>query len=258
MQFGNNHDNNCITFLKLIEDEIKKKNYVNIALLLNYNISSIKLIDKNVPNITVQVNMCDDNNDNNNGNFEQLAESKEDIIGPWVVKDEVGHGAFGQVKLGVDKNTNEKVALKFISIVNIPTQFVLGEIACVQKIDHSNVIVLKGFNLNVYGNGKNVLIAFEYAQYGELFDLLKYANCFGGVGLSFYCFTQIVSAIVACHGMNIIHRDLKPQNILIGKKFTIKVADFGLSKILNPDQNRIGNSKNKKYIVGTPGYRHLN
>ena len=176
MEFGNN---NCTAFLrKLIDHGIKKKDYVNIALLLNYNISSLKVNDKSVPNITIQVNTYDNDNDNSNDASERSEESKQDIIGPWIVKQKIGEGAFGQVKLGVNQKTKEKVALKFISTVNIPRQFVLGEIACVQKIDDSNVIVLKGFNLNVYGDGKNVLIAFEYAQYGELFDLLKYSNYF--------------------------------------------------------------------------------
>ena len=259
MEYGDENDddhnaNDCIVFLQQLIDKIRKHDYNSIALSLNYNISSIKLNDKNVPNITVEVNTVDTNdhyNDKNVHNYQHLNESKEDIdtIGPWIVKHKLGEGAFGQVKFGINKNTNEKVALKFISTINIPTQFVLGEIACVQEIDHSNVIVLKGFNLNVDGNGKNVLIAFEYAQYGELSDLLKYSHHLS-IGLSFHCFRQIVSALVACHGMNIVHRDLKPQNILIGKNFTIKVADFGLSKVLN--ENKI--LKNKQYIVGTPGY----
>ena len=254
MEFGGNNAHNCIEFLKSIGDAITKQDYVHIALSLNYNIPSLKLNDNNVPNVTIQVNthenVSDQNNsDNNIFESKHLDESKEEIIGPWIVKEILGEGAFGQVKLGINEKTKEKVALKFISILNIPTQFVVGEIACVQKLNHSNVIALKGFNLNVDGNGRNVLIAFEYAQYGELFELLKYSNYFT-IGLSFYCFTEILSAIVACHGMNIVHRDLKPQNILIGKNFTIKVADFGLSKTLNENKK----SKNKKYIVGTPGY----
>ena len=259
----NGSTNKCVKFLKtLIENGIKKQDYVYIALSLNYNLSSIKLNAKNFPNITVTVNANHNETKDHAvashmGNLDDssdvMEDSKQEIIEPWIVKQELGTGAFGQVKLGINRyNKNEKVALKFINVVNIPTQFVLGEMAIVQEIDHSNVIMLMGFNLNIYDNGKTVLIVFEYAPYGELFDLLKFQHHFS-VDLSYHCFKQILSAIVTCHGMNIIHRDLKPQNILIGKNFKIKVADFGLSKTLNENKN--ANSKNnKKYIVGTPGY----
>ena len=259
MQFAsNNVKNNCVTLLEnLIDNGLKKKDYVHVALSLNYNLSSLKLNDKNIPNITVKVNIDESETEQHIEHAQQqridnVEEAKQEIIEPWIVKQELGKGAFGQVKLGINKyNKNEQVALKFICIVNIPTQFVLGEIAIVQEIDHSNVIRLMRFNLNVYGNGKNVLIAFEYAPYGELFELLKFKHHFS-IDLSYNCFKQIVSALVACHGMNIVHRDLKPQNILIGKDFKIKVADFGLSKTLNENKN--ASLKNKTYIVGTPGY----
>jgi len=50
---------------------------------------------------------------------------------------------------------------------------------------------------------------------------------------------QILSAMVLCHSKSIIHRDLKPENILfegISMESTVKVIDFGRSKILKPNQ----------------------
>ena len=249
MGFGSPENNSkTMTFLRtLIEDGFERKDYITISLLLNYNLSAIKLNqNKKVPNVTVIVNESQTNNVTTDYDT-HFEEKKHETIDPWIVSEELGKGAFGQVKLGIDKNTKEKVALKFISLGKTPAQLVLGEIIAVQKIYHPNVITLCAFNLNVFGNGNTVMIAFEYAPNGELFSLLRKKDHFD-VDLSFHCFEQIVSGIAACHEMGIIHRDLKPQNILIGPNFEIKIADFGLSKIL-------ANTNEKEYIVGTPGYK---
>jgi len=53
---------------------------------------------------------------------------------------------------------------------------------------------------------------------------------------------QVLSAMVLCHGKNIAHRDLKPENILFegeSLESTVKVIDFGRSKILKPNQKII-------------------
>lgn len=50
---------------------------------------------------------------------------------------------------------------------------------------------------------------------------------------------QVLSAVEYCHTKGIVHRDLKPENILLEKKdinSTIKIIDFGRSKILKPNE----------------------
>lgn len=52
-----------------------------------------------------------------------------------------------------------------------------------------------------------------------------------------FIFKQIVSGVKYMHDRKIYHRDLKPQNILINDKKEIKIADFGLSRVVvNPDK----------------------
>ena len=71
-----------------IENGIQKEDYVYIALSLNYNLSSIKLNDKNVPNVTIQVNVEEiDNHDDttSSSNDKKIDDLKEEIIEPWRV-----------------------------------------------------------------------------------------------------------------------------------------------------------------------------
>uniref|UniRef100_A0A914YG50 non-specific serine/threonine protein kinase n=1 Tax=Panagrolaimus superbus TaxID=310955 RepID=A0A914YG50_9BILA len=65
-------------------------------------------------------------------------------------------------------------------------------------------------------------------------------------------FTQITMALDYLHSQNIIHRDLKPENILLnGSKKIAKLADFGISKIIENGEFFI---KSEKMLVGTGYY----
>ena len=61
---------------------------------------------------------------------------------------------------------------------------------------------------------------------------------------------QILQALSYIHSCGIIHRDIKPENILVHKEkntIKIKIADFGLSKIVSPKQKLL-------QCCGTPAY----
>ena len=47
--------------------------------------------------------------------------------------------------------------------------------------------------------------------------------------------TQVLAGLAALHNSNVVHRDIKPENILLDAKGGIKIADFGIAKILGED-----------------------
>ena len=61
----------------------------------------------------------------------------------------------------------------------------------------------------------------------------------------------MIDAIGFCHSKGIIHRDIKPENLLIQDKnlgiSSLKIADFGLSRMLDEDGEA-------STACGTPGY----
>ncbi|CAG8534211.1 7323_t:CDS:2, partial [Ambispora leptoticha] len=96
---------------------------------------------------------------------------------------------------------------------------------------------------------KNIYIVMEYVPEKEFFDLIYEKRCLteNQTRKAFY---QIFNAIKYLHDRNIIHRDLKPENILMvdKEKMTLKLSDFGLSKLL-------GNSDEvMTTLCGTPTY----
>jgi tetratricopeptide (TPR) repeat protein/predicted Ser/Thr protein kinase len=64
---------------------------------------------------------------------------------------------------------------------------------------------------------------------------------------------QICGALQFAHDEGIVHRDIKPENVLLDKKGRVKIADFGLAKILGqePKDFRLTGARD---VVGTPHY----
>jgi serum/glucocorticoid-regulated kinase 2 len=88
----------------------------------------------------------------------------------------------------------------------------------------------------------------DFIQGGELFKHLSEQKRFSEDKAKFYA-AQIALALGYLHDSKIIYRDLKPENILLDSKGYIKLADFGLAKILNINDKEDPNS-----FCGTPEY----
>jgi len=105
-----------------------------------------------------------------------------------------------------------------------------------QRVDHKNVIQLKFVHWDVkIPSEKNdvrraAVIGLELAPGGELMDHIIASGNFTEI-VARTIFRSLVSGLSACHAVGVCHRDLKPENILVGENFTLKIADFGFSRI---------------------------
>ena len=252
----------CIKLLDdLITKGLEKRDYRYIASTLRYDIPTLIKIggdDFTLPNKTIVV----DNGDNYEYPLHVGATAmatsitNAKIVGRWRVGEILGRGAFGNVFKGTDIESGQEVALKHISMDKLSknsksrktkiASFIMNELETLELIQHNNVIKLLAYNLNVDDKG-TILLVFEFAHYGELYQFLAINKYFNHSIAKTY-FEQILDALEACHATGIIHRDLKPQNILVDSKYQVKVADFGLSTFENDVAN-----KNALYI-GTRGY----
>lgn len=80
----------------------------------------------------------------------------------------------------------------------------------------------------------------ELCQEGDLFKYLESKNFKLQEKEVVQIVKQILSGIYYLQQYGITHRDLKPENILVKKdetgKYVFKIADFGLSKIISPEE----------------------
>merc|ERR1712038_467030 len=90
----------------------------------------------------------------------------------------------------------------------------------------------------------------EYLPGGELFDILYYTSALSERIARTY-FKQLMDGMEACHEAGICHRDIKPQNLLLDANFQLKIADFGLAKVFEKDEDALM----RTFYVGTRGYQ---
>src|SRR5205814_671534 len=65
---------------------------------------------------------------------------------------------------------------------------------------------------------------------------------------------QLCDALEYAHEEGVVHRDIKPENILLDKKGRVKIADFGLAKLVGADVAAAGMLTMTNMVMGTPHY----
>lgn len=158
----------------------------------------------------------------------------------------ISEGAFGDVKLGVDKHTGAKVALKFVRLSShgIP-RAIFREIEALKQVKHERIIDL----IAVYPSDVNLVLVFEYMA-SDLQHELSRVSKFLSEPLVKYYTIMLLQGLRHCHSMGIVHRDIKPSNILVSSQGTVKLADFGLARVLD-----LSSDASLSHQVATRWYR---
>ena len=108
-----------------------------------------------------------------------------------------------------------------------------NEMKIMQSLRHANIVEF----VEYYDQGDYLYIIMEYVREG---DLQAFLNQGGSMkeDLARTVAQQILSALNYLHKSRITHRDIKPDNILIADldPFTVKLSDFGLSKVVKHDE----------------------
>ncbi|XP_044469560.1 G-type lectin S-receptor-like serine/threonine-protein kinase At5g35370 isoform X2 [Mangifera indica] len=163
-------------------------------------------------------------------------------------KTQIGSGGFGTVYKGTLQD-NTVVAVKKITSMGIQgKKEFCTEIAIIGNIHHVNLVRLKGFCVQ----GRQRLLVYEYMNKGSLDKTLFGNGPVLGWRERFEIALGTARGLAYLHSgcdHKIIHCDVKPENILLHENFHVKISDFGLSKLLGPEQSGIYTT-----MRGTRGY----
>ncbi|XP_034047534.1 tyrosine-protein kinase ABL1 isoform X2 [Thalassophryne amazonica] len=161
-------------------------------------------------------------------NYDKWEMERTDIT----MKQKLGGGQYGEVYEGVWKKYNLTVAVKTLKEDTMEVEEFLKEAAVMKEIKHPNLVQLLG----VCTREPPFYIITEFMTHGNLLDYLRECNR-GEVNavVLLYMATQISSAMEYLEKKNFIHRDLAARNCLVGENHLVKVADFGLSRLMTGD-----------------------
>ncbi|KAL2551508.1 protein kinase family protein [Forsythia ovata] len=170
---------------------------------------------------------------------EKITENLEKLpaIGEYVLRSKLGESSLSTVWQAEHRTTGEVVALKQIYIRKL-TRCLKNCLECeltfLSSVNHPNIIRL----LDVLEVEGYIILVLEFCAGGNLaFYIRRHGRVQECTAKRFM--QQLGAGLKILKSHNIIHRDLKPENILLSScecDPVLKIADFGLSRILRPDE----------------------
>jgi eukaryotic-like serine/threonine-protein kinase len=184
-------------------------------------------------------------------------------IGPYQIIRQLGRGGMGEVYLAEDSRLGRKVAIKLL-----PAKFTVDservrrferEARAASSLNHPNIITVhdigeiegRHYIVEEFIDGETLRQRMTDARQKrlELNEALEVAK-------------QIAAALAAAHAAGIVHRDIKPENIMLRPDGLVKVLDFGLAKLTEPQALVIDTqastvaavSTETGVVMGTPHY----
>lgn len=162
----------------------------------------------------------------------------------------LGRGGMGVVYKARQKSLNRLVALKLLAPERVgderfATRFA-KEAQALAALNHPNIVTIYDFGQA----GGFYYLLMEFVDGVNLRQAMRAARFTPEQALAIV--PPICVALQYAHEHGIVHRDIKPENLLLDKEGHIKIADFGIAKMLNAESSDVGLTESQP--AGTPQY----
>ncbi len=164
----------------------------------------------------------------------------------------LGAGGMGAVYQARQKGLDRVVALKILpeefgQDVKFALRFT-REARTLAKLNHANIVSVYEF-----GNVDEVYyFLMEFIDGSTLRDVVHAGRLDPKSALAIV--PHLCDALQYAHDNGVVHRDIKPENILISKDGLVKIADFGLSRIIGNEGPALPTLTQTHQVLGTPRY----
>ena len=176
-----------------------------------------------------------------------------DMVGPYRLISELGHGGMGAVWLAErpDGQLKRQVALKLPHLVwgGALAERLNRERDILASLEHSHIARL--YDAGVDSQGRPYL-AMEYVE-GQPIDVYCRERALP-LGERLELLLQVAAAVAHAHARLVVHRDLKPGNILVTADGQVRLLDFGIAKLMEGDRTEETLLTELSGRALTPGY----
>ncbi|MBV9124433.1 MAG: protein kinase, partial [Planctomycetes bacterium] len=163
----------------------------------------------------------------------------------------LGQGGMGAVYKARQKGLDRLVAVKILppEVGRDPAfaERFTREARALARLNHPKIVAVHDFG---QADGLYYFVM-EYVDGVNLRQMLRSRNLTPKEALAIV--PQVCEALQFAHDEGIVHRDIKPENVLVDKRGRVKIADFGLAKLLGQETTD-PNLTATQQVMGTPRY----
>ncbi len=156
-----------------------------------------------------------------------------EVLGHYRMQEKIGSGGMGEVYRATDDRLGRQVAIKILQpgLANDPDRLRRFELEAraAAALNHPNILAVYDMGLH---NGAPYIVS-ELLQ-GKTLRMRLHEGSIPLHRAAEYA-QQLAQGLVAAHDKGIVHRDLKPENIFITQDERVKILDFGIAKLMQPD-----------------------
>ncbi len=162
----------------------------------------------------------------------------------------IGYGGMGDIYAADDRELGRRVAIKvladrFSADPNVRSRFKREALTAARLSGHPHIVTI--YDVGEWND--RPFIVMELLPEGSLFEKTREGKV--EPAQAFEWLEDTADALDAAHREGIVHRDVKPANLLFDARGEVKVADFGIARVLD---ETMGGMTATGTILGTSGY----
>jgi eukaryotic-like serine/threonine-protein kinase len=176
------------------------------------------------------------------------------LDGRYEITARLARGGMATVYRGIDTRLTRTVAIKIMHVgLGDDLEFARKfdrEARAAARLSHPNVVSVFDQGADaIDGNVVRPYIVMEYVEGQTLRDVVNAHAPLDPIA-ALDLLEPVVAALAAAHDAGLVHRDVKPENVLLGDRGRIKVADFGLAKAISSSTQ----TATQGLLIGTVSY----